>query len=208
MSDDQTERLGRSLREGLHVSQASLGWTVVAGGAAVVIGLSGSSLALVAFGLTGLLDGVGSGSLIVHFRHSLRHETVSEQHERMALVIVTAGMAAIGLATLADSVYRLLTHGTAQPLPAGVALAGASAAVLAVLAARKRQVSRRIPSHALLADGWLSGVGTVLGLVTVAGTGIDAGLGWWWTDSASAIAVAIGALSLSVVLTRRPNARS
>ena len=203
MAEDQTGRhLSRSLRDGLRISQVSLGWTIAAGSCAVAIGVLGNSLVLVTFGLVGLLDGVGSGSLIVHFRHSQRHEAVSERHERLALVVVTAGMATIGVATNADSAYRLSAHGKSNPLPPGIALAGVSVVVLAVLAARKRQISRRIPSHALHADGWLSAMGAVLALVALAGTALNAEFGWWWIDPVAAIAVACGAIGLSLALAR------
>ena len=208
MAEDQTARpLGLRLREGLRVSQASLGWTIVAGSCAVVIGLIGNSLVLVAFGLTGLLDGVGSGSLIIHFHHSQRHEAVSERHERRALAVVTAGMATIGLATVADSIYRLSVREESNPLPLGIAVAGVSVVVLTLLAVRKHQISRRIPSHALHADGLLSAMGAVLATVTLAGTGLNAALGWWWIDPIAAVVVGCGAIGLSVALARGPDLR-
>jgi divalent metal cation (Fe/Co/Zn/Cd) transporter len=202
---DDERQIRQSLRQGLRVSQTSLAWTIAAGTGAIAIGAIGNSLVLLAFGLTGLLDGIGSGSLIVHFRHSQRHEAVSEHHERVALVIVTVGMAIIGIATVADSAYRLRTHATSDPLPLGIALAGASALVLARLALQKRSIARRIPSHALHADGWLSATGAMLALVALAGTGLDAGFGWWWIDPIAAIAVACGAVGLSIVLARGPD---
>jgi divalent metal cation (Fe/Co/Zn/Cd) transporter len=208
MAEDQTERgVDRSLRDGLRVSKASLAWTVAAGTGAIAVGVIGGSLVLVTFGLIGLLDGVGSGSLIVHFRHSQRHEAVSESHERSALLVVTVGMAAIGVGTIAFSSYRLGTHATTDALPPGIALAGVSVLVLAVLATRKRTVAQRIPSHALHADGWLSAMGAVLAVVALAGTGLNAAFGWWWIDPLAAIVVGGGAVGLSAVLARGPDVR-
>lgn len=208
MAEDETGRnLSRSLRDGLRVSQASVGWTIAAGSGAIVVGVIGNSLVLVAFGLVGLVDGVGSGSLIVHFRHSQRQEAVSERHERRSMIVVTAGMAIIGLATSADSAYRLTAHAKSKPLALGIALAGVSVVVLTALAARKRQVARRIPSPALHADSLLSAMGAVLALIALAGTGLNAEFGWWWIDPIAAIAVACGAIGLSVALTLGPDRR-
>jgi divalent metal cation (Fe/Co/Zn/Cd) transporter len=180
-----------------------LGWTAIAGTTAIAAGIVGSSLALVAFGVIGLLDAVGSASLIVHFRHSLRHEAFSERHERLALRIITAGLAAIGIATVGDSLYRLTSHATSSPGAAGVAVAAASIVVLSALAASKLRVADRIPSHALHADGWVSAVGAVLALVTLVGIAFDRGLGWWWADPVAAVCVAAGAVGASVLLARR-----
>ena len=56
------------LRAGLRVSALSIGWTLSSSTAAVAIGMTAGSLVLVAFGLTGVLDAVGSATLVVHFR--------------------------------------------------------------------------------------------------------------------------------------------
>src|ERR1700749_3597124 len=53
------------IEAGLRVSYVSLIWTLVAGTAAMVIGIAANSLVLISFGVIGLLDAVGSGSLIV-----------------------------------------------------------------------------------------------------------------------------------------------
>jgi len=179
-------------------------WTIGVGTAAIVIGVVGNSLALITFGLIGLLDGIGSASLIVHFRHSQRHEVISERHERLALLTITIGMATIGVATLADSAYRLDTHATSSPLVLGITLAAVSVVGLAILAFNKRKIAQRIPSHALYSDGWVSAIGAVLALVVLVGTGLDSGLKLWWIDPIAAILIACGAVALSVVLVQGP----
>ncbi len=195
-----------AVRAGLFISSVSLGWTAVAGTTAIAAGLVGSSLALVAFGVIGLLDAVGSATLIVHFRHSLHHEKFSDRHERIALRVITAGMAAIGIATVGDSLYRLVSHASSSPGAVGVAVAAASVVVLSILAARKIRVADRIPSHALHADGWVSAVGAVLALVTLVGIALDRSLGWWWADPLAAVCVAAGAIVVSIILAReRPD---
>jgi divalent metal cation (Fe/Co/Zn/Cd) transporter len=67
---------------------------------------------------------------------------------------------------------------------------------------RKRRVSAQIPSHALLADSWLSAAGAVLGVLTLVGSALERALGWWWLDPVAATLVACGALALSWVLAR------
>jgi divalent metal cation (Fe/Co/Zn/Cd) transporter len=189
-------------RAALRVSAASLLWTLLAGAAACAIGALGNSLVLISFGAISLLDAAGSTALVVHFRHSLRHEVVSERHERFALRVVIIGMFVIGLATAAESVHRLVTHTVVDAVAAGVVLAGLSVVVLATLAFMKRRVAPLVGSHALHADGWLSATGSLLALVTLAGTGFSAALGWTWVDAAAATIVACGAMALSVVLGR------
>ena len=190
------------LRAGLQVSLASILWTVLTSVAAVTLGISAGSLVLVAFGCTGILDAAGSAALVVHFRHALRHEAFSEHHEQVALRVVTVGLGLIGVLTGIESVRRLATHAVSEAVPAGVALAGVSVLVLALLSARKRLIARRIPSRALLADSALSAVGCLLAVVTVAGTGLSSRAGWWWVDPAAALAIAGSAGGLALRMTR------
>ena len=190
------------VRAGLMVSIFSLVWTLVAGTAAIAIGIGYGSLALVAFGAIGLVDAVGSAALIVHFRHTLRHEVSSERREQMAHTLVTVGMAIIGTATVGYSAYRLTTRPTAESQMAGIVIASVSIFVLALLSRRKRSLAERISSPALNADGWLSAVGSALAAVTLAGTALQTGLGWWWADPVAAIGVGLGAIGLGLALSR------
>jgi len=190
------------LRAGRRVSAASMAWTLVLSTGAVAVGAAANSLVLVAFGLTGALDAAGSATLVVRFHHALRHESSYEGHERIALRVVTCGMIALGIATAAESARRLAEQVRSSPVPAGVALAAVSAAVLAALSLRKRDVARAIPSPALLADSWLSATGALLAVATVVGTALGAGVGWWWVDPVAAAAVAGAAVVAGFGLAR------
>jgi len=120
----------------------------------------------------------------------------------MALRLVIVGMAGVGTGTVIASTLRLVAHDAARASAWGVALAGVSLVVLVVLARVKHAVARRVHSGALHADGWLSAVGAVLAGVTLLGTALTAAVGWWWLDPAAAMAVAGGAVALSVTLAR------
>ena len=198
---DDDGHLG-NLRSGLWLSVVSVVWTAAAGSAALTLGVSEGSLVLAALGGIGLIDGVGSATLIVHFRHAIGHRALSERLERRALLVVTAGMAAAGLATGVISVDRLVAHRGGHPVIAGVALSAVSAVVLSALALRKRGTARRIPSTALFADAWLSGIGAVLAVVTVVGTALLVAFRWWWLDPAAATVLGASALVVSAALSR------
>lgn len=190
------------LRAGVRISTVSIAWTVVSSASAVALGVAAKSLVLLAFGLTGLLDAAGSATLVAHFRHALRHETFSERHERRSMRVVTTGLFVIGALTAVESTRRLINPEPSHAIPAGVVLAALSTAVLAGLFVCKRAIAGRIPSPALLADGWLSATGCLLAVVTVAGTGDASVLKWWWADPVAALAVACLAIVIAVVMAR------
>jgi divalent metal cation (Fe/Co/Zn/Cd) transporter len=190
------------LRAGVRVSGASIVWTVASSAAAVVLGLGAGSIVLVAFGLTGLLDAAGSATLVVHFRHAIRHEAFSDRHERVALRTVVVGLGIVGLLTAVESAQRLTTQAKTRASPTGVGIAAVSIAVLALLSRRKHQLARGIPSNALRADGWLSATGCLLAVVTVTGTGLTLALDWWWADPAAAFGVAVVTVVIALVMCR------
>jgi divalent metal cation (Fe/Co/Zn/Cd) transporter len=194
-----TDELSAAVR----VSIASIVWTMIANSASIVLGVAAGSVVLVAFGMTGLLDAAGSVALVVHFRHALHHEAVSERHERVALHVITLGLATVGVVTLLASARRLATHQVSSTSVLGIAIAAASILVLGVLAIRKHQVAGRIASRPLHADGWLSATGCLLASVTVSGSILAARYDWWWADPAAATVIGGVAVALAFIMRRR-----
>jgi divalent metal cation (Fe/Co/Zn/Cd) transporter len=165
-------------------------------------------LVLVAFGAVGGFDLVGSVALLTHFRHALRHQAISDNRERVAQLIVSVGMAAVGTATLAASVVRLASRHTTSEPTVGVAVSAASVLVLGYLGTRKRAIGARIPSDALITDGWLSLTGCATAACALVGLALNQAFGWSWVDpvaamTIAAIAITIGAVSLRRVATPR-----
>ncbi|HZN15747.1 MAG TPA: cation transporter [Acidimicrobiales bacterium] len=192
MSDD--------VRAGLRVSTTSLVWTAVTSTTAVVVGVASHTLVLVAFGATGVLDGAGSLALVLHFRHALRHEAISEARERLAHRIVGIGLIVTGVATAAESIRRLAVHAESHRSTFGAGLAAASIVVLALLARRKIAVAARIPSPALRADGLLSATGALLAVVAVLGAAVTIA---WWVDAAAALVIGAAAAGTGVTSLRQ-----
>ena len=191
------------LQAGLKVSLISIAWTLTACTAAVVTGVIDGSLVLIAFGLTGLLDGAGSFALVLHFRHALTHDAVSSARERLALRVVSIGLIVIGGSTVIESARRLITNEAGHSSSIGLGIAGASVVVLSVLAAAKRRIAQRLRSNALRADGWLSATGAALAAIAVAGTALSSGSAHTWIDPAAALIVACVAVVVGVIELRR-----
>jgi len=189
------------LHSALRVSTTSAAWTIAASTAAVLIGLLDDSVALVAFGAVGLFDCAASLVLVTHFR-AARAGADAQHLERLAEHVIAAGLAGVGLATATISVSRLLDHHTSSSDVAATVLAAASFVVLGALAWWKRHVSIGLSSRALRADGRLTSIGAVLAGVTLVGTAASSELDWWWADPVAALAIALGAITLAVVVWR------
>ena len=193
-----TPHLHASVRAGLHVSIVSLIWTLIVGGGSLAVGLGTGSLAIGAFGAVGLLDAVGSATLVVHFRHAHGRGEVSHRLETVTHRIVAVGLAITGLATAVLSVHRLVSNDSGGSSVLGIALSAGSIAVLAILAIRKRDIAARIPSRALRADAMVSAVGAVLAIIAAVGVILHKSIGWWWADPIAAAVVGAAAMGLAV----------
>ncbi|MEP7054313.1 MAG: cation transporter [Actinomycetota bacterium] len=185
---------------------ASIAWTLGASAAEVAIGVSHHVLTLVVFGLAGLLDAAGSATLVLHFRHALRHDVMSGPHERRATVVIGSGLFALGGLTCVESVRRLVSGHVGQgghAAPAGTAIAVFSIVVLAALAVSKRRVGLRVGSAALVADSWLSASGALLATIAVVGAALGGHPDRWWVDPVAALTIAVVAAGYGVYVLAR-----
>lgn len=202
MSDQPTAGSPRAIRAGLVASVGSIVWTATTSAIAIVIGLMSASVVLVAFGAVGTFDMIGSITLVVHFRHALTHDEVSERHERLAHLVVATGMLIVGLATCVASVIRLAAGAHTSESVVGVVVSAASIAALGGLGIWKLLIGRRIPSAALRTDGMLSLTGCGTAACAVAGLALNDAFGWSWVDPVAAMCVAVTALAVAITSLR------
>ena len=170
------------------VSILSVTWTLVAGCAAVVLGVADHSAVLVALGSVGFVDAAGSAALAYHFRHGLRHETLADHLEVLAHRVVIVGLVSVGAAAVGLGSVRLLDQQESAASGAASALAAVSLLVLVLLARAKYRLSVRVASPALRSDSHLSAVGASQALVALLGVVVGA-VGWTWADPLAAVTV-------------------
>jgi hypothetical protein len=165
------------------VSVQSVVWTVTSSVAAIALGIGANSAVLVTFGSVGLVDAVGSIALTYHFHHTVRHDRISDELERLAHRVVLVGLAVVGLAAITAGLARLLMGESGGASAGGILVATASLVVLAVLSTRKRAIAKRVSSPALLSDAHLSAIGAAQAAVALIGTAATQALGWNWADA-------------------------
>jgi divalent metal cation (Fe/Co/Zn/Cd) transporter len=190
------------VRAALRVSVISAAWTLLASAAAVTIGVAESSAVLVALGLIGLVDLVGSVALAFHFLHGLRHESFSERRERLAHRAVSLGLVVVGLASAGGAAARIVAGDASHPSLAGGALTAASLVALVVLARRKRSIGRRLRSRGLVGDANLSGIGAIQAALALAGIALTRGLGTSSADAGATLAVGLLAVLVGIATGR------
>ena len=204
---DDTPRERQHIHRGLRLSVASIAWTATASAAEIVLGLTHQVLTLVVFGAAGALDAAGSATLVVHFRHALRHDELAEHHERRATLVVSVGLVGLGVLTLVESLRRLASGESGGETTLGVVIAALSLLFLPLLAIAKQRAGRKLQSSALVADGWLSMSGAVLAAIALVGATLGSRQGLWWIDPTAAAAIAVIASGYGAVVLTREQAR-
>ena len=170
-------------------SAASLAWAVLAGGASVGVGIAASSVALIGFGASSVLDGSASAVLIWRFRHEAAGGDADAVERSAALAIgVVLGLLAIYLTV--SAIAALATHGAPERTVTGIVITAASVLVLPVLASAKLRLAAQLASPGLRSDGVLSMAGSALAGATLVSIVVDDAFGWWWADAVAALLIA------------------
>jgi divalent metal cation (Fe/Co/Zn/Cd) transporter len=188
-----TAAVGRAelVKRALLVERVGILWMVAEGGVGVISGIASHSMSLAIFGLNSVLELFAGVIVYAQLRKDSRADTSprGEELERKALWAVGLTLWLLCIYVIADAARALLHHRVPQKSPTGLAVAVAALILTPLIAGAKLQLGRDIPNRALVADaketiacGWLS-------VVTVLGVGLNARFGWWWADSAAALAM-------------------
>ena len=190
MSAEMPEQSKR-LRGAVRVSGCSVVWSLTVGVAALFSGTVSASLALIAFGLSSIVD--GSASVVLVWRFSIEGNQPERAHrvERLAERVLSITLLVVAVFLLASAVHALVAHDEPGDSAVGTVIAVASLVVLPILAVRKFKLAAAIPSRALRSDGILTTAGAVLAVVTLVALVLNETLHWWWADSVAAAAIAL-----------------
>jgi divalent metal cation (Fe/Co/Zn/Cd) transporter len=179
----------RSMLDASRWCALSVAWAAAVGVASVVAGVAASSIALVGFGASSMLDGTASAVLVWRFRHERLGAADAGTVEWRAAVAVGVAMIGVALYVGGRAISALSDHAAPETSLLGIILSSASVLVLPVLARAKLRLAAALQSAALRGDGILSLAGSTLAAATLASLVLDAALGWWWADAVAALAI-------------------
>jgi divalent metal cation (Fe/Co/Zn/Cd) transporter len=179
------------VRRALLLSVLSIVINGIAGGAAVVVGLTSGSLSLLGFGFDAAIDSAASVALVWRFRIEAREPHRAEQVERVAEAIVGVVLIVLAVYLGYSAIRALAEHAHPQATALGTILLVTSILALPPLAWAKHQTARRLESGALRADGILTGIAALLAAISLVGLGLSEALGLTWADAAGALVVAV-----------------
>jgi len=175
---------GAVARQARWLAYVTVGWMVVEAAVAVWAGVRAKSVALLGFGGDSVIE-VASG-VVVLWRF---WGAASATRERLAARLVGWGLVTLAVLVALDSVTALVQRRMPAVSIPGLVLTATSVVVMPFLAAAKRRVAGQAGSRALAGDARQSDICAWLSAVTLVGLGLRATSGWWWADSAAALAL-------------------
>ena len=177
----------RLRRQAFLLEYLTVAWNIFEGFAAILVGLSAGSVALVGFGLDSMVEVVAS-LVVVWELHGGEHE-----RERPALRLIGSAYLVVAVYILWNSLQSLVAGNHPSGSPIGVALTSMTVVAMLTLSAGKQWIGSRLGSQTVLADARFSLIDALLAASVLAGLTLNLVAGWWWADPAFALVLAVTA---------------
>ena len=193
MNDAVARERSESVEHALHLEYLTIGWNVVEGLVAVTAAVLAGSVALLGFGIDSFVESA-SGAVLVWRLLAERRGREEEEVERLdqrAHRLVGASLFLLGAYIAVDAAMALWTREAPRASIVGIVLTLVSIVTMQWLAREKRRAARRLGSRALEADAFQTTACFWLSIITLAGIGLNAALGWWWADPVAALGMTI-----------------
>jgi divalent metal cation (Fe/Co/Zn/Cd) transporter len=170
----------RHNQRGRNLEYLTIGWNSLEAIAAIGVGVTAGSIALVGFGIDSIIE-VSSGAIILW-------RLVSGEHrEKLALKLVGISLIALAAYVGFDAIKSLILGELPEASYSGIAIAALSLVVMPLLARAKRSVATQLNSRAMMADSKQTDICAYLSAILLVGLALNAGFGWWWADPIAAL---------------------
>ena len=183
-----------SLRRATRLEYLTVGWNVIEGIIAVTAAMAAGSVALLGFGLDSFVESTSGLILLWRLSQERGDRNTSpeaiERLDRRAHRLVGATLFLLATYISVDAGFALWNSERPETSVVGIVLVAISIAVMWWLARAKAATARDLGSRALEADAFQTMACWWLSIVTLAGIGLNAVLGFWWADPLAALGVA------------------
>jgi divalent metal cation (Fe/Co/Zn/Cd) transporter len=171
----------RAIKLGRALQYLTIAWNSAECLVALTAGFVAGSIALVGFGFDSAVEVTSSLAALWRLRNDA-DEAAREAAERRTLRIIGLCFLLLAAYVLCDAAIVLIERRPPDHSRVGIVLAALSMIVMPLLVRSKRRIATRLGSGALEAEARQTQVCAYLSAVLLAGLGLNAGLGWWWSD--------------------------
>ena len=177
-------------KKALWLSYLTVGYNVVEGIAAVIVGTITRSSALVGFGLDSFIESL-SGSVMIWRFSKERTEAEEERVEQIAIKLVAYTFFILGAYILFDAGKQLIQQEVPEKSLFGIVVAVLSLLIMPALMLAKYRVGKQIGSKSLVADSKQTLACVFMSVTLLLGVGLNYLFGIWWADPAAGLIIAV-----------------
>lgn len=189
--DSSVARTAEATSRLILLAWASLGWMTLEGVLGLAAGISAHSIALIAWSLGSVIEGLASVIVIWRFTGSRKHSATSERTAQRA-VAVSFWLLAPYIAV--EAVHALVTHTSPEASVLGVVITASSIVVMPALGVAKRRLGNQLHSNATAGEGTQNLLCAAQGAAVLIGLFANAMFGAAWLDPIIALVLAIWAI--------------
>jgi divalent metal cation (Fe/Co/Zn/Cd) transporter len=182
-----TSERRRLVRLAQLLAWSSLAWMTVEGAVGLWAGVTASSIALIGFALSSVVEGLASVIVIWRFWGS---RALSDDAERHAQKAVAISFWLLAPYVAFESVHKLVTGSEPEVSLVGIALTATAAVLMPFFGVAKRRVGSKLNSAATAGEGTQNLLCAYLSVAVLGGLLVNALFGWWWADPLAALFIA------------------
>ena len=171
-------------RRGLRLEYVTLGWNVVGSVLVLVAAAAARSVALAGFGLDSLIEILASVVVVWQLQ-----DMAAPDRERRALRVIGVAFLLLAVYIAAQSAYVFASGGHPHRSVLGIVWLALTAVAMFALAAGKRATGRALGNRLLQTEARVTTIDGLLATAVLVGLILNAVLGWWWADPATAFAI-------------------
>ena len=168
---------------GLLLSYITVGYNVVEGFVAVILGSITGSIALTGFGLDSFIESLSGGVMIWRLR---KHGKISEEEEEAvearAANLIGVTFFILAAYVLYEATAGLIRQDAAEPSLFGIIIAALSLLIMPFLAYLKNKTGKEIGSQSLIADSKQTIICVMMSVALLIGLAANYFFGLWWLD--------------------------
>jgi divalent metal cation (Fe/Co/Zn/Cd) transporter len=174
----------RLVRRARLLAWAGIGWHAIEASVAVTAGVVAGSVALVGFGADSLIE--ATAGLVVLWRLASAHAMPERRAQQMIAVSFYVLSAYVAL----QATRSLIEVDRPSVSWVGIGLSIVTLATMPPLAKAKARVADALGSSATKSESRQTMLCAYLSAALLVGLGLNALLGWWWADPATALGIA------------------
>lgn len=162
-------------------------WHGIEAAVAIAAGVVAGSIALIAFGADSLIEAL-AGIIVLWRFATTRVDSETAERRAQQLIAITFWLLAAYITVDATITLAAGEHPASSPV--GIGLSIVTLIAMPLLARAKANVARQLDSHAGRSESRQNLLCAYLSAALLIGLTLNAALGWWWADPATALIIA------------------